>query len=110
MAGTVQKSGERYRMLYLIASMKLGQKAQYLLAENGIPVQLHIVAQGTASGEIADMLGVGSTEKAVIMTILPKSEADSTLALLRDTLYLGHRTAALPLRFRSTEAVQESSS
>jgi len=83
------KVRQSYRMLFLIASMKLGQKAQYLLAENDIPVQLHVIAQGTASGEIADMLGVGSIEKAVIMTILPKHIADNTLALLRDSLYLG---------------------
>jgi len=91
----VQKPGVRFRMLFMIASMKLGQKAQYILAENGIPVQLHIVAQGTASGEIADMLGVGSTEKAVIMTILPKAEADNTLVLLRDSLYLGTPNSGL---------------
>ena len=97
-------------MLFLIASMKLGHKAQYILAENGIPIQLHVIAQGTASGEIADMLGVGSIEKAVIMTILPKNEADSTLQLLRDSLYLGTPNSGLaftiPINGSSASVIQ----
>ncbi len=82
-----KKSG--YRLLCLIATVKLGAKAEELLKAAGIPVQYHILAKGTASGDIMDTLGLGSPDKAVIITALPKSSADSGLELLKEQLYLG---------------------
>nr|MBQ4320059.1 hypothetical protein [Clostridia bacterium] len=86
MAVNTQKS---YRLLFLISTNRLGMKAGDMWTESGIPIQYKVLANGTASGEIADMLGVGSTEKSVLMTMLERDSAHKLLKSMRDTLYLG---------------------
>lgn len=78
-----------FRMLFLIATPKLVKKGLALLKEGGVPVQYHFCAQGTASSEIMDMLGLGSVEKNILMSMMPKEFADKALKKLRKELYLG---------------------
>ncbi len=78
-----------YRLLFLIASQKIGQKAEKLLTECNIPVQYHIHAKGTASSEFADIIGLGGVDKSVIVSVLPKNTADKMLSKMRNQLYLG---------------------
>lgn len=78
-----------FRMLFLIATPKLVKKGMALLKEGGVPVQYHFCAQGTASSEIMDMLGLGSVEKNILMSMMPKEFADKILKKLRKELYLG---------------------
>ena len=47
-----------------------------------------VIAQGTASSEILDMLGLGSTEKRMLVSILPKHIADATITKLHEELSL----------------------
>jgi len=82
-------NNRKYRLLFLISTHRLGHKTEDMWKELGIPVHYHVLADGTASGEIADMLGVGSTEKSVLMTTLPKTYAKKLLKRMRDELYLG---------------------
>ena len=78
-----------YRMLFLIAAPKLVKKGVALLREGEVPVQYQFCAQGTASSEIMDMLGLGSVEKNILMSAMPKEFADKMLKKLRKELYLG---------------------
>ena len=78
-----------FRMLFLIATPKLVKKGLAVLKEGGVPVQYHFCAQGTASSEIMDMLGLGSVEKNILMSMMPKEFADKILKKLRKELYLG---------------------
>lgn len=78
-----------FRLLFLIATPKLVKKGVALLKEGEVPVQYHFCAQGTASSEIMDMLGLGSVEKNILMCVLPKEFADQMLKKLRKELYLG---------------------
>lgn len=77
------------RMLFLIALPKLTDKACDMLKEGGVPLQYCFQAQGTASSEIMDMLGLGSVDKRIMMTILPKASADEMLQKLKWHLRLG---------------------
>ncbi len=77
------------RLLFLISSAKIGQKAEKLLEEKGAPVQYHILGRGTASGELRDILGLGEIEKSVIITVLGKQKSDKMVATLKNKLYLG---------------------
>lgn len=76
-------------MLFLIATPKLVHKAVDLFKEGMVPVQYIMHAQGTASSEIMDMLGLGGVEKDLILSMLPKALADKLLKQLRKTLHLG---------------------
>ncbi len=79
----------RYRLLILIANQRLGQRAEELFLENGVPMQYHVFGKGTASSEFVDMFGLGSIDKTVILTTLTKSSADEMLDKLKNQLYLG---------------------
>ena len=61
------------RMLLLIAAPRLEEKAVKILEESGVPLQHRMDGHGTASREILDMLGIDSGDKALLMSVLPKS-------------------------------------
>ncbi len=78
-----------FQMLFLIGTPKLVHKAVGMFQEGSVPVQYTIHAQGTASSEIMDMLGLGGVEKDVMLSMMPKALADQMLKKLRKTLHLG---------------------
>jgi len=67
------------RILFLIATQKLVHKAVDLMKEEGVPVQYIMFAQGTASSEIMDMLGLGGVEKDLMLSLVPKALAGRLL-------------------------------
>ena len=76
-------------MLFLIATPKLVHKAVDLFKEGMVPVQYIMHAQGTASSEIMDMLGLGGVEKDLMLSMLPRVLAHKMLKKLRSRLHLG---------------------
>ncbi|MFQ9448354.1 MAG: hypothetical protein ACLR4A_14330 [Christensenellales bacterium] len=52
-------------------------------------MQLQAYAHGTASREMMDMLGLDSGEKSLLLTMMPKTDADDLLIRLRRELRLG---------------------
>lgn len=87
MASNNQKPA--FRIMFLIANQKLVHKATDLLKEEMVPVQYIMYAQGTASSEIMDMLGLGGVEKDLMLSLMPKVLADRLLKKMRKTLHLG---------------------
>ncbi len=83
------KKNQAYRMLFLIATPKLVKKAVDLFKQGNVPVQHYFHAQGTASSEVMDMLGLDGIEKNILMCMLPKFVADEMLVKLRGKLHLG---------------------
>ncbi len=78
-----------FRMFFLIATPKLVNKAVEIFTEEGVPTHYVFHAQGTASSEIMDMLGLGGIEKNILMGMMPKKFADGMLKTLRKSLHLG---------------------
>ena len=78
-----------YRILVLIANPDVALKAEKLLAESDIPVQYRIKAQGTASSEIINMFGLGTSEKTMMAMAIQQTEAPGMLRQFRKRLYLG---------------------
>lgn len=78
-----------FRMLFLITTPKLESKVAELFKAGNVPVQYHFRAQGTASSEIMNMLGLDGGEKSVLMSVMPKVFADEMLIKLRRYLHLG---------------------
>ncbi|MBR7165584.1 MAG: hypothetical protein IKD18_04825 [Clostridia bacterium] len=85
----MEKTKHDIRLLFLIASPKLGAVAQELLTREGVAEQSHAFAKGTASGELQDLLGLGSIDKSVIMALITKKSAARMMTLFREELYLG---------------------
>ena len=78
-----------YRMLLLIATPKLVGKAAGLFKEENIPIQYVFHAQGTATSEVMDMLGLDGVDKNVLMSMMSKEWADEMRKKLRKKLHLG---------------------
>lgn len=78
-----------FRILFLIATPKLVKKAADLFKEGRVPIQYLFRAQGTATSEILDVLGLGVVEKNVLMSMMPKMFADEMLRKLQKKLHLG---------------------
>lgn len=78
-----------FQLFFLIAAPRLVHKAVDLFKDEMVPVQYIMHAQGTASSEIMDLLGLGGVEKDLMLSILPKTAADRMLRRLRSRLHLG---------------------
>ena len=97
---TGHRTKSAYRMLLLIATPKLVKKAEDLLKQEKIPVQHLFHAQGTATSEVMDMLGLDGIDKTILMSMMPKVCADDVLKKCRKSCISACRTRELPLRGR----------
>ena len=77
-----------YRMLVLIATPKLADKAADLFARHDLPVQFRLNAEGTASSDILDTLGLGGVDKCLLLSTLPRAVGKRLLRLLHTELRL----------------------
>ena len=77
-----------YRMLALITTGKLAQTASSLFRRAAIPIAYQCSAVGTASSEILNALGLGSTPKSVLIGMMPTPIARDMLVRLRKGLKL----------------------
>lgn len=77
------------RLLMLISTPKLAEKAVKLYDEAKAPVQYRMDGHGTASREVLDMLGLDSGDMNLLLSLLPKNFADEMLVKLRKSLRLG---------------------
>ena len=66
-----------------------------------LPVTLRIVAKGTASSDMLDILGIGSTDKVIFLSIIPDFLEDAVMEMMHERLQLnkqGHGIAfTIPL-------------
>ncbi len=77
-----------FRALILISTPKSASKAAKLLEREGVPVSYKMSAMGTAPNEILDMLGLGSTDKTVLLSFSQKSISQKLLQKIGDELRL----------------------
>ncbi len=77
------------RMFFLITSPKLTNKAIKLFHIESIPLQYQINGIGTASSEMMDILGLGTPDRSILITMLPKHFADLMMKKVKKELKLG---------------------
>lgn len=75
-----------FRLLMLITTPKLAERAAEVFRKGAIPIQYRLNAEGTASTEIMDVLGLGSIDKRVLVSIMPKRFSDMMLEKLHSEL------------------------
>lgn len=78
-----------FKLLVLITNPRLAEKATKIFRRSTLPVQYRLNAEGTASSEIMDMLGLGSIDKCIFMSTVPGQQGSAMLARLRQELHLG---------------------
>ncbi len=77
------------RVLMLIATPKLADKAAKMFHDQAVPLLYRLHAVGTASSEMMDILGLGSIDKGLLAAVIPKCAADKMLRTLHRELRLG---------------------
>ncbi len=77
-----------FRMLTLITTPKLADKAAEIFKKEHLALQYRFNAEGTASSEIMDMLGLGSVDKCVLISMLPKELSDKMLDKMKTELQM----------------------
>lgn len=85
---SINKPYSSYRMLVLIATTKLAEKAAELFLKLDVPIQYRLNAQGTASSDIMDTLGFGSVDKCLLISMLPEEFASTMIGTLHTQLRL----------------------
>lgn len=93
-----------FRMFFLITSPKLTDKAIKMFHTGAIPLQYQINGVGTASSEMMDILGLGSADKSILITVLPKHFADIMLKKVKKELKLGTTNSGIAFTMPLTGA------
>ena len=78
----------RLYLLVTIVDRDRAKKVNEVLAGSNVKSQFLWFAEGTAKSEILDLLGLGSVDKAVILTILPDTMIRELASLLNNKLKL----------------------
>lgn len=84
----IKEKGQGVRALVLITTERSAQIASDIYREAGFGVQYSVLAEGTASSDILDMLGLGATEKRLFVTLLKQRTANGMLRKLHNELSL----------------------
>lgn len=77
------------RALITITSLKLADKADEVYKEKGSPLHYRLSGVGTAPSEILDLLGIGSSDKGILIGMMEKERADRMLCELEHELHFG---------------------
>jgi len=75
---------ERMKVLMTIVDRGDGIALSRLYEQNGVPLHLQIIAQGTATSEILNMLGLTHKEKDIMVSIAPERAVEELLERLDD--------------------------
>ena len=85
------------RLLALFTTPKLADRAVSLYQQGHIPVRYRINAQGTASSEMMDVLGLGSIDRVAVITLVPAALTDFLLRKLKLELHLGTANSGIAI-------------
>lgn len=77
-----------FQLLTVITTPKLAEKTAEMFKKGALPLQYRFSAEGTASSDIMDMLGLGSIDKCVLVSMVPKHLSGIILDKLHSELQL----------------------
>lgn len=83
------KQNMSFRLLVMITTPKLSEMATKYFERKKLPIHYKINAIGTAPSDILDILGIGSPEKCIILSLIPKPVSDVLLRELYVELMFG---------------------
>lgn len=83
------KSAAKLRALVLVTTPKMRERVVRLFEESGTPMHYAANGVGTAPSEMMDILGLGSTEKCITISLLSQLEAQDMMKKMRKELKIG---------------------
>ena len=76
------------KLLVAIVDRGKGERIVSICREQRTLMQTICLGHGTASSEVLDLLGLGRTEKAVVLTLVPDGEVPELLKVLADRMQI----------------------
>ena len=77
-----------FKLLVTILDRNRGEKVVSICRERGVLFQMVCLGHGTASSEILDCLGLGQTEKAVVLSLVPGGGVPGLLEAFSEKLQI----------------------
>ncbi|MCD8200833.1 MAG: hypothetical protein LUD47_02040 [Clostridia bacterium] len=78
------------RVKLLISILNHGEEARMseMLNELSVSLAFSVLGRGTVQGAVLSYLGIGQTDKAVLFSLIPESDEEAILNMIRDEMYL----------------------
>ncbi len=94
------------RLLFLITTPKLADKAKAVLNNKKLPIQYMLHATGTATSDIMDTLGLGSIDKNILISFVPHNTVNDIFDGLSRELRFGSVNSGIAFTIPMTGASQ----
>ena len=75
-----------FKLLVTIVDRAKGERIAAICREQGVLFQMVCLGHGTASSEVLDLLGLGRTEKAVVLSLVPGGDVSGIFHAFADQL------------------------
>lgn len=75
------------KLLVSIVNRGKGKKIEELFLEIGITYQLICLGHGTANSELLDYLGLGETDKDIVLSVVPKDQVQTALDIIKQKMH-----------------------
>lgn len=89
------RPSRQLRLIITIVERGKGNKVRRLYQEHQVFTHIHCEGVGTATSEILDILGIGSSEKDVLLSLAPQSTVRALFQKLSDELHGTMRTRGI---------------
>lgn len=83
-----KKLTKKIKMLITIVDRGKGEKLTELFRENNVMYNLIALGKGTAKSEILDYLGLGQTEKDIVLSVIYDEDVKNIMDILREKMHL----------------------
>lgn len=77
---------QKVKLLFTIIDRKMGEKFIAMYKSEGLIYNLMLMGRGTAKSDLLDLLGLGETEKYVIMSPIRAEKVPHILARVKDEM------------------------
>jgi len=81
------KPSQQLRLIVTIVERGNGNRVRRVYQEHQVFTHIHCEGVGTATSEILDILGIGSSEKDILLSLTPQSTAHALFRKLSDELH-----------------------
>lgn len=79
---------KRIKLLVTIIDRGKGEKVTELFRENNVMYNLITLGKGTAKSEILDYLGLGQTEKDIVLSVIHDEDVQTIMNILKEKMHL----------------------
>lgn len=79
---------KKIKLLFTIIDRGKGEKLTEIFRENNVMYNLIALGKGTAKSEILDYLGLGRTEKDIVISIVYEENVHDILKILNEKMHL----------------------